>query len=165
MCGAGHLHLFASKHVALQVRLECKEGLRRLGVLEMVSWARQLHDLNLWPMAEHLRAVDRKLGGVLTRADILGVEHSRTPEANSGHMESHKLARQDPLHSMPSKCCAIGNGQKRCGQSTAATRIRPLLRPPLDMQNVAFELRRAQAAAVREGRGLKVMLPRLYCHT
>ena len=48
----------------MQVRPECKEALRRLGALESVKWARQLHDMNLWPASEHLHALDRKMGGV-----------------------------------------------------------------------------------------------------
>ena len=45
------------------MRPECKEALRRLGALESVKWARQLHDMNLWPVCQHLHALDRKMGG------------------------------------------------------------------------------------------------------
>jgi hypothetical protein len=50
-------------------------------------------------------------------------------------------------------------------RSTPPTRVRSQLRPArVDAQNAVFELRRLQAAARREERGLKVALL-IYCDT
>lgn len=63
---------------------ECKEGLRRVGCLQSLHWARQLHGLALWPTALHLSLLDRKFGGALTRADTLGVDGAEEEEDEGG---------------------------------------------------------------------------------
>ena len=40
----------------------------------LVNWARQADDLNCWPLPHMLHLVDKKFGGELLKADVLGVE-------------------------------------------------------------------------------------------
>ncbi|EFJ51585.1 hypothetical protein VOLCADRAFT_87753 [Volvox carteri f. nagariensis] len=56
-------------------------GLRRLGTLRSVTmWARQAYDMSLWPSPLQLQLVDKKFGGELMAADVLGVEPPTTSE-------------------------------------------------------------------------------------
>ena len=65
----------------------CKEGLRRLGCLQQLHWARQLQGLALWPTAFHLNLLDRKFAGPLTRADTLGMDAEQCDEAEGEEHE------------------------------------------------------------------------------
>ncbi|GFR51407.1 hypothetical protein Agub_g13845, partial [Astrephomene gubernaculifera] len=66
-----------------RVRPDCVQGLRRLGALRSVAcWSRQMYDLSLWPSPQQLQLVDKKFGGELMAADVLGVEVEDEPDSD-----------------------------------------------------------------------------------
>lgn len=107
------------------MRPECKEGLRRVGCLQSMQWARQLHGLALWPTALHLSLLDRKFGGALTRADTLGVDGAEEDEGGAASAQPPLLVLLED-DAPPGRCLggggAMSRSHGRCGGWHGATR-------------------------------------------
>jgi len=50
----------AATYAASKVRPECREGLHRVATLTTLTWARQIHELALWPTASMLQMIDKR---------------------------------------------------------------------------------------------------------
>lgn len=103
------------------MRPDCKEGLRRVGCLYSLQWARQLRGLALWPTALHLSLLDRKFGGALTRADILGTDEAENEEGDGDPAAPSQVPVLVLLDGdSPAERCMCGAGtmsrsRSRCG--------------------------------------------------
>lgn len=103
--------------------------------------------------------------GVLTPEDIFGTEASHMTTTNSqtnlsNALELHKSQLQATRSLAQQETDAHTQNAGATGPTQAAHANPVHLRstsPALDTQNVLFEFRRMQAAARREGRGLKVL--------
>lgn len=107
------------------MRPECKEGLRRVGCLQSMQWARQLHGLALWPTALHLSLLDRKFGGALTRADTLGVDGAEEDEGGAASAQPPLLVLLEddaPPGRRLGGGGAMSRSHGRCGGWHGATR-------------------------------------------
>jgi hypothetical protein len=115
------------------------QGLRRLGALRSVAtWSRLAHDLSLWPSSQQLHLLDKKFGGELLAADVLGVEvraclPGSTPSGTSStfcilmwcssglRQGVFRLVRQATQR--PVRCCAVSTA--RCGSCVHPRRMNP----------------------------------------
>eukprot|EP00892_Ulva_mutabilis_P005256 jgi/Ulvmu1/3101/UM015_0141.1 len=152
-----------------QVRSECKEGLRRLGCLDRLQWARQLDGMALWPTAQHLNLIDRKFGGALTRADTLGVDGAEDAEDEDGAecgyelpplvlLDADELSTRQLGGTRTMSRARSSRHSSRARPVAKKQRYRPLTRPALDMRNAEFEMRQLENAARRSQRNLKELL-------
>lgn len=156
-------------HTGSYVRPKCRKALYRLNSCMHAMWARQLTESALWLEGRDVELLDRGFGGELTRRDIFGVEadEENVPNAAalvkggttvagsvSGDRATPKSVQGGPaLSEAPSRKAKYSSRGKR---ETAARRFRPQKLPPLDMRNPLFELRLAEAEAMRSRRSLKV---------
>ena len=154
---------FAGSHASP----ECREAMRRVDALLRAQWARQLHEGAAWPEGRHVALIDRRFGGELERADVLGVEADEEPPEDTaallkggttvgGSVAGESAAGPAPSLSGTSATSRRSKYSSRVKRETVKRRIRPQRLPPVDMSNEVYELRRAEAAAVRAGRGFEV---------
>ncbi len=64
----------AASYASGRVRRECIEGLERLCALRAATWARHADEWGLFPAGAAIGLIDKKFGGELSKADVLGVE-------------------------------------------------------------------------------------------
>ena len=57
-------------HFSVQVRVDCIQGLRKLGQLRTVNWSRMADDLCMYPSPHMIRLVDKKFGGELNKVCV-----------------------------------------------------------------------------------------------
>jgi hypothetical protein len=152
------------------VRPECLNALRHIGALVAAVWARQVHDSAAWPTAEHLSLLDKRFGGELTRADVLGVEaddeelpdevalmKGGTTIAGSYAGDSDAAgSAAGGTHSVGGTTSKRGKYGSRVHKQEVKRRWRPQRLLQLDTANKEFDLRHAEAAAMRAGRSLAV---------
>ncbi|KAG2498371.1 hypothetical protein HYH03_003630 [Edaphochlamys debaryana] len=144
-----------------RVRPDCVQGLRRLGALRSVaSWARQAADLSLWPSPAQLQLVDKKFGGELLAADVLGVEANEPDsdddggralgglldEARSARSSRSARSRKSSRSRRSGKSARSGKSGKSKGAKSKSNRSRrPSRVPPLDTRNDGYLHMRAEA--------------------
>lgn len=56
--------------ISAQVRVDCIQGLRKLGQLRTVNWSRMADDLCMYPSPHMIRLVDKKFGGELNKVCV-----------------------------------------------------------------------------------------------
>ena len=173
----------SSTYSRAHVRPECQDAMRRICALASAPWARTLLDGAFWPTAEHIHLIDKRFGGELTRADVLGTdaEEEDGPDAAAvmkggttvagsvvgGRADMTRLKSVGGASSRSGKSSKYGSRVKK---EVVAKRWRIPRLPPLDMANQMFEIRRAQSAAARAARTVEVRssrpaLPTCWCAT
>jgi hypothetical protein len=155
-------------HTGSHVRPACREALYNLGACMHATWARQLTESAAWLEGRHVELLDRRFGGELTRADIVGAEAADEEDpdaaaiARRGSTVAGSVAGEGGARSVqggPSLSFESSRGSRyssRANIESVKRRIRPQKLPPVDMQNPLFDIRHAEAEDLRAGRSLKV---------
>ncbi len=129
----------------------------------MAAWARQAHDLSLWPSPQQLQLVDKKFGGELLAADVLGVEADEpdSDDEDGGGALGGLLDNADARSAKSSKSnrSRRSSRSRRSGKSARTAksgktgksgkgrrqRLRQSRVPPLDTHNDGYLALRRQA--------------------
>ncbi|GAX72591.1 hypothetical protein CEUSTIGMA_g47.t1 [Chlamydomonas eustigma] len=150
----------AGSYATGKVRVDCIQGLKKLQQLRTVTWARQADDLCMYPSPHMIRLVDKKFGGELNKADVMGVEVDEvgsddtdeeegavegllgTARASSGDLDGSR--QSGSRKSVVSKAASRRSRKSKKSKAPKKKKI-PSRIMPLDMDNEAYLIMREKA--------------------